>query len=351
MHKLNLSIEKLASNGAGIARHEGKIYFVPWGVPGDKVLVQVEKERKDYNEARLLEIVEKSPDHAEPLCPYFYKCGGCQLQHLTYPAQLKWKREIVRDALKRIARLPENSVAEVLPSPKIWNYRTRIQLHQDRQGKVGFYKPESHEVVEIERCLIADERLNEKIASHAAPAIELRVDDSPGFSQINPEQNQNLIHLVLEYLDVQPEDTVFDVYCGSGNFTFSLASRVRHVWGIEKHESSLEEARQKMTQEGIENISWKQGSAFKVLHDLFKQQVSCDRMVVDPPRRGLDEVLEAVLLFKPMVLVYVSCNPATFARDAACLVKAGYQLTHCQPIDMFPQTAHVEIVSGWGKGD
>lgn len=344
MTTLNLTIEKINSEGAGLARLDGKVHFVPWTVPGDVVLVQVEKARRDYAEARLLEIIEKSPDRVDPPCPYFSRCGGCQLQHLSYESQLKWKREILVDALKRIAHLPEVKVEAMIPSPKIWNYRSRIQLQQDQAGKVGFFKVKSHEIVEIEKCLIADERLNEKIAA-CRGGLELRIDNSTGFTQINPEQNKKLIELVIEYAEIKPSDRVIDLYCGNGNFTFHLASLSKQVWGIEINSHSLVSAQKKSEELQIKNILWISGSSKNALAQLRKKRVLCDMMLVDPPRQGLEEAMEGILNFEPRCLVYVSCNPSTFARDATRLVKAGYLLKRCQPVDMFPHTAHVELVA------
>ncbi len=349
-----LTIEKINSEGAGLARHNvaghgGKIYFVPWTAPGDVVLVQIEKDHRDYAEARILEIIEKSSDRVDPPCPYFSRCGGCQLQHLSYESQLKWKREILVDALKRIARLPEVQVEPMIPSYKIWNYRSRIQLQQDATGKVGFFKGKSHDIVEIESCLIADERLNEKMKKGITVGGELRVDDSTGFTQINPEQNKKLIELVVQYAEINSDDRVIDLYCGNGNFTFSLAALSKKVWGVEINSDSLVNAQKKAEALQIKNISWISGSSKNALAQLRKEGVVCDVMLVDPPRQGLEEAMEEILSFAPRRFIYVSCNPATFARDAAQLVKGGYLLERCQPVDMFPQTAHVELVSKFSR--
>ncbi|MBI2340964.1 MAG: class I SAM-dependent RNA methyltransferase [Deltaproteobacteria bacterium] len=174
--KLTVSIEKLNSEGEGLARHMGKVIFIPWGVPGDTVSIQIEEEQKDYSRGRILDIVQKSPDRADPPCPYFFNCGGCQLQQMTYESQLKSKKEMVLDALRRIAKMPDAACEDVIPSPKTWNYRSRIQIQRDREGKIGFFRAESHEIVEIEKCLIADERLNEKLA-------ELRRQEAEGGKQ------------------------------------------------------------------------------------------------------------------------------------------------------------------------
>ena len=169
--KITVTIEKLNSEGEGLARHLGKVIFIPWGVPGEVVSVQIEEAHKDYNRGRIIDIVQKSPDRTDPPCPWFFNCGGCQLQQMTYEAQLKWKKEIVLDALRRIAKMPDATIEEVIPSPKIWNYRSRIQIQRDREGKIGFFKSQSHEIVEIEKCLIADERLNEKLRKLMIPPV------------------------------------------------------------------------------------------------------------------------------------------------------------------------------------
>lgn len=376
--KFTLQIEKLTSEGVGLARHEGKVFFVPWTVPGEKVVVQIEKEHKDYNETHLLEIVEQSKDRIDPPCPYFYRCGGCQLQHINYEGQLKWKKEIVLDALTRISKITQPIVEEMIPSPKIWNYRSRIQLQKDQAGKIGFYKTKSHEVVEIDSCLIADERLNERSkevkegvegseaqdksreTKHEARGtkqeemeskdaeedwpLELRVDDSSAFTQINPEQNENLVRLVLEYADVKKTDQIFELFCGSGNFTFPLSQKGGHVWAIDKDSEAVRKGEKISSEKDITNITWKQGTVSRLLSQFKKKGLGCSLLVADPPRSGLAEAMEEILLFSPKKIVYVSCNPATFARDAARLIRSDYRLQKCQPIDMFPQTAHVEVV-------
>ena len=342
-----MKIEKLNSEGAGIARYEGKICFVPWAVPGDTVLVQVEKEGRDFNECRLLEIFEKSPDRVDPPCPYFLNCGGCQLQNLSYEAQLKAKQAIVTDALKRIAR-SDISVPPIIPSPKIWNYRNRIRLHRDRKGKIGFFKSSSHEIIEIDTCLIADDRLNEKLKRVAFPPaadeLELRLDASRAFSQVNEAQNETMIKLVLKFASPKKGEKIIDLYCGAGNFTFPLAKTGADVIGVEKSGAEIEEARKRAATEKVTNIRWIQQTAFSALVGLKGDGVACDTLVADPPRRGLAEAVEGIRPLSPKKIVYVSCNAATFARDVNGLTKMGYRLDKIQPLDMFPQTAQVEII-------
>lgn len=347
--KGEVTIEKLNSRGCGLGRFGGKIIFVPWGIPGDRLFVQIEKKHHDYNEARLLQIVEKSPDRVEPPCPYFFVCGGCQLQQMSYEAQLKWKRQIVVDAVRRISRISLPEIPPVIPSPKVWNYRSRIRLHRDRKGRVGFYKAGSHEVVEIEKCLIADERLNEKLKSQIPNSklqeeFELRVDGCEAFSQVNVEQNEKLVGLVVKWAALEGKESVIDLYCGGGSLTFPLAAKARTVIGIDRDIHTISEAISRSATRGVRNIRWIQGSAFQVLLGFKKEGLVVDLLVMDPPRRGVAEAIEGVFSLKPKRIVYVSCNPATFARDTARLVREGYHLTSCQPLDMFPHTAHIEVV-------
>lgn len=352
--QLTLKIEKLNSSGEGMARYEGKVCFVSWSVPGDTVVAQIEKENRDYNKCRILEIVEKSPDRVLPPCPYFFNCGGCQLQQMTYEAQLKWKREIIIDALKRISGLLTLQIPDVISSPKIWNYRNRIRLHVDRKKRIGFYRHQSHELIEINECLIADEKLNERLqalragAIHESPlqdSIELRVDEKRSFTQVNPEQNENLLRIMLEMAQLGGGERVIDLYCGHGNLTFLLAEKSKSVIGIDREITAINEAIALTSARKIQNIRWIQGSALTTLMGLKKEGMVIDLLVTDPPRRGLAEATEGVLALKPGRIVYVSCNPATFARDTMSLLHGGYQLTRLQPLDMFPHTSHVELVA------
>lgn len=363
---MKLTIEKLASNGDGIARHEGKVVFVPWSVPGDVVSIQIERDQRDFSEGRLLTIEQPSPDRVAPPCPYFYKCGGCQLQQMTYEAQLRWKKEIVREALERIGGLRSAAVSDVIPSRKIWNYRSRIQLHSDRKGRVGFYSAGSHQIVEIESCLIADERLNEQLLSLRATggrvAIprdttgdcfanarndrsgELRTDTGSSFTQINSAQNDNLIRLVLEMSAIKTSDKILELYCGDGNLSLPLAQGGAELNGIDRDSAALDEGRKKSNAAGLKNIRFVCGDVTAIIKSLLQEKRIFDLLVVDPPRRGLEGVAERLTGFGARKIIYVSCNPATFARDAKTLLQSGYELKECQPLDMFPQTAHVEMI-------
>lgn len=347
MKKIFLKIENLASNGSGVGRREGKVYFVPWGVPGDHLSVEVKKNNKNFIDASLVEIIEKSPHRMAPPCPYYFKCGGCQLQHIGYESQLRFKKEIIRNALKRIGRLNENCVEDVVPAKNVWHYRTKIELHRNGNNRLGFYKLQSHEVVEIDRCLIADERLNKKMAllknSPGSPSsIHLSLDGSLGFSQANQGQNEILIRSVVELIDPKLNENIFDLYCGGGNFTIPLSNKARHLVGVERSQEGYNQAVGVAQKKDIHNITWIHASVASALITL--QGTPCDKMIVNPPRFGMAQEIKGIVSFRPVRIVYVSCNPATFARDASHLAEGGYSLEKCLPVDMFPQTVHCELV-------
>lgn len=333
----------------GLARSEGKVYFVPWALPGDEIDAKVEVEHANYSEASIVKITKKSSERVKAPCQYFLNCGGCRLQHLDYDAQLRWKKVIVEDALSKI---PKNKIEceDVLPSPKIWNYRNRIQVHHNRQGQWGFYESKSHHVIEIDECLIAEENLNDqlrelkKIKAKGSQTAELSVKEQEGFTQVNTSQNEVLIAKILEFVQPTAESIILDVYCGSGNFTIPLAAKAKKVIGLEKSRDALTEAQQKAAASKIGNIQWRQGIASRLLYQCVQEEISFDAMVLDPPRRGLEEALKFVVQLKIPLVVLVSCEPATFARDAAGLIAAGYQFEKIQPLDMFPHTPHVEVV-------
>lgn len=349
MSRLTVTIEQINSSGAGVARHEGKVYFVPFAVPGDVVEIMVVREHKRYAECRILRIISKSPHRVEPPCPYYFKCGGCQLQHVTYDEQLKAKQNQVINALSRLGKFQNVSVAPTRPSPEIFNYRNRIRLHRDKAGRVGFFSAGSHKLIEIEKCLIAREELNIRIKAikdggeNFPPDGELRADGAKAFGQVNPEQNENLVRQVIDFAVLTGNEEVVDLYAGSGNFSFPLAQKAKKVWAIERDAAAVEWGKKKSAS-GRSPIIWINASALKGLLDL-KREGACPSVIVcDPPRQGMKEALDALVALNPQKIIYVSCDPATFARDCGVLAQKGWQLGEAVPLDMFPQTAHVEVV-------
>lgn len=356
-NKITLTIDSLNSDGQGVARREGKVYFVPWAIPGDVVEVVIKNESPQLAECLIDKWVTLSSDRVTPPCPHFFECGGCQLQHMSYAAQLQHKTSVVKEALDRIGRQSSSLVHPTLPSPQEWNYRSRIQIHQNQKGQWGFYKKNSHDVVPVKECPIANENVNSQLSQlwessqkktptkNAEKSRILRSDLLPSFSQAHSGMNKLLVDQVIEYVEPDKKDKIFDLYAGAGNYTLALAKFVERVVAIEKDSVSVNFGLKESSQQKIENISWRQGPVYDVLKQVKQEGHKCHKMIVNPPRQGLENVIERMLEFHPQKIIYVSCHPGTWARDVARLHDSGYKLKHCQPLDMFPQTVHVETVS------
>ncbi len=400
-------LTSIAHGGAALGRHEGKVIFVPYALPGEVVRVEVTDDRGRYAHARLLEVLEPSPDRVPPSCPYFgpQGCGGCQWQHIAYEAQLRYKATVVADQLARIGRLADPPVRPTLPDPAGWAYRNQARFHPAPKGGLGFRTAASHRVVAVEQCLILHPLLVELYVSldlnlpglcaltlragiatsERMVIFEMEGDEppslttdlpvscvlllsdgphvnligrnhltetvagrsyrisAPSFFQANTAQAEQLVRLVLEYLDLQGGETVLDGYCGVGLFTLPLAERAGLVMAVERDPPAVEDLLENTA--GVENVEIVEGPVGAVLADL---DGPLDAVVVDPPRTGLErEALEGLVAARPARIVYVSCDPATLARDGRQLAQAGYRLVEVQPVDMFPQTYHVETVSLW----
>lgn len=351
---MQLKIEKLIHGGNGVGTFEGKKFFVPFTAAGDLVEVRITKDHGNFAEAELVRVLQTSSERALPPCPVFGRCGGCQWQHLSYEAQLKWKRAIVVESLNRIGKFDlqdaENLVVPTKASPQEWHYRNRIQLHV-RNGKVGFYAAKSNEVVEFEHCYISHEKLNEELNAKRSEiaqrdrGIQLRLDDSTFFTQVNTEQNEFLREELLRWVSELPHQKVLELYAGAGNFTFALAQAADEVVAcdIDVQAINLAKKRQKEL-DPAQKIQFSAVSAEDLVKNMQKQANSFDGIVLDPPRKGANEVLPFLIQLKPKWMLYISCDPATFSRDINYLAQNGYQLKKMQPVDMFPQTFHIEVM-------
>ena len=322
----NLKIEKLiyGGNGAGfIARMP---VFVPMTVPGDEIECEIVRKHKGYVEGRILRIIRPSPNRVVPKCEHFGRCGGCQWQHVAYAAQILWKQMILEEQLLRIGKIKEPNVLPTIPSPRAWNYRSRIKLHKDKDGRTGFYAQGTRDLIEIEDCLIAGAGVKEN-----------------GFTQVNPSQNENLKELIKLLVKETGVKTVLELYCGSGNLTFPTMDIVDYIEASDSDRHAIHSA-VKLEKQGM-------GPKFTVesgkctLERILKEKKQFDCLLVDPPRDGCKDILVGILRFKPPVIIYVSCNPSTLARYVGALIQGGYSLKSSQPIDMFPQTYHIESVS------
>ncbi len=337
-------IDRVAFGGQGVGRLPGgKVCFVPFTLPGEKVCVRIRRELKTYAEGELTRIVEASPERVKPACPVFGRCGGCQYQHATYPRQLAMKRDQVVDALRRIGGFPDPPVAETLASPHEFHYRNRITVHA-KDGKIGFYGPKSRSLIEVATCPIASVPVNTQLTTLLADKPQdgeytLR-EPSPfrGFRQVNDAVAAQLLDVTAEMLE-PGGPLVVDAYCGAGFFAKRLRKHFEMVIGIEWSSDAVRAAR---AGAGAGEI-YLLGDVKRHLPAALKAAPPADTAVIlDPPAEGCDSVIIDLLRERaPRRIVYVSCNPSTLARDLKRL-GSGFRLDRVVPIDMFPQTAEIE---------
>ncbi len=365
---LKLKLESMALGGEAVSSHEGKKIFVPWGVEGDTVIAEIFEDKKDYARAKILEVLEESPHRTKAPCPYFFKCGGCQWQHIRYESQVAFKQKLLLSALQRTGKIENPILKAPILATKTLHYRSKIRLQLSKKGKLGFYQPHSREVVEIDSCAIADEKLNEKIskakqlgmqllAQNAAKSHDIEInlhndkvklvadeEDESVFSQANSSQNEILKEKVLEYLNLQGKEKLLELFAGDGNFSFYLASHLSQITAVESSPQAIVCAEEKSTKKHVRNIDWIESTAHRYLATLPKQ-APFDRVLLDPPRMGFSQGIEALAALKAPLIVYVSCDPATMARDVKDLMMKGYRHEFSQLIDMFPQTYHIESIN------
>ncbi|RFC42727.1 MAG: 23S rRNA (uracil1939-C5)-methyltransferase [Verrucomicrobia bacterium] len=345
--KCELLIERVSYGGAGIGKLGGKVVFVPFTIPGERVLVEIVRQKKNFAEAALLSVLEPSPDRRKALCPVFGVCGGCAYQHVDYATQLEWKADQVRDLLERVGRIAAPSVAAALASPKEWAFRNRIRVHSG-DGLTGFYSKHGHKIVDVESCAIASAEVNEELlrlrATRPAPGeTSLAVKrEVRYFEQTNDGAAEVLVRLV-ENSAGEGRGTLVDAYCGAGFFGHRLAARFERVVGIESHEGAVAKARR----QGLENEQYICGDVAAHLGDILETADRARTLVLlDPPAAGVEARVTDLLIALPVQqVVYVSCDPATLARDLGALVRGGYVLGKVTPVDMFPQTADIEVVA------
>jgi 23S rRNA (uracil1939-C5)-methyltransferase len=406
---IQLTLTALAYGGEAIGRHDGRAVFVPFGLPGEIVRARIIEERKNFARAELVEVVKASPERIAPRCPHYTACGGCHLQHLPYPAQLRVKTEVLRDQLTRIGKIQNPPVREIVPSPNEWNYRNHIQFHLDENAKLGFiaaptasarHDAASLSVLPITECHLPEADINalwptldfepgtplNRVSLRAGhdimlilesdspetPELELESDisvvhlleDDPvimagddyivievlgrpfkvsaaSFFQVNTPMAAKMVEHLLEVLPLSPASILMDVYCGVGLFSAFLAPGVKKVIAIEAAPSSCEDFAVNLDE--FDNVELYEAPAEEVLPHLKK---FADIVLLDPPRAGLDKaVIDALIAKKTETIAYVSCDPATLARDAARLIAGGYKLKQVTPFDLFPQTYHIESIS------
>lgn len=364
--ELVVRVGDVAFGGDGVARVEGFVVFVPFALPGEDVRVEIVESKGKFARAHPLEVVTPSPHRVEPPCAYYGWCGGCQYQHVDYPAQLALKERQVRDALARIGKIDDPPVRSAAPSPRPYGYRNRITLHQalDREtGKprTGFFAFDNRTLIDVERCLLAEADLNEKLREVRRESnrplrrrltLRSRLEewDIPGDSFF--QNNRYALPLMLDAVRAavaEPRPAlVVDVFCGVGLFAVELADHADSVTGIDVDADAIRAAQANARRRKKDNVSFSGGPVDRLLPGVLETGPP-DRTVVilDPPRTGCPRrALEVLRETLPARVVYVSCNPPTLARDLRHLCVDGpYVLRDVLPIDMFPQTSHVECVA------
>jgi 23S rRNA (uracil1939-C5)-methyltransferase len=398
---VRLTLDDMAAGGDAVGRHEGQVIFVPLALPGETVQVRLMEQRKSFARGELVAIESPSPERVTPPCPYFGRCGGCQWQHASYTAQLAYKERIVHGQLVRIGKQEDPVVRPMLGMADPWRYRNHVQLRVTSEGRVGYYALKSHTIVPVAECPIAHEQLlpmwsalddcgaradllSLRAGVHTGEQLALiegqeqkpptppealpysclyrapngakhllsgrdhyheellgrRLRVSAGaFFQVNTLQAERMIVLLREYLQLEADETLLDAFCGVGALGLLLATEGVRLLGIESWEPSVRDAVHNAQGQGTFWVG-------DVAEVLAHRRPAADAIVLDPPRAGCTpETLAALAATGARRIAYVSCDPATLARDIARLGEHGYVLVETQPVDLFPQTFHIECVA------
>jgi 23S rRNA (uracil1939-C5)-methyltransferase len=379
---LMLRAGPIVFGGASLARlDDGRVAMLSYAAPGELVEATVERVHADYVEAVTSRVVEPSPDRVEPRCPLFGECGGCQLQHIAYPAQLVAKEAVVREQLRRIGGLDDRAVRPIVGAAEPWAYRNHLRFSCGKKwGDVGFISRRGRGLLKVECCPIAERWVSDQLPRFQGKGaglhqLQVRYSRATGshlvwpplegapvatgqksyteelaghrfevnaaaFFQVNHAQAEEMVRLVGAALPASGRLLV-DAFAGVGTFAVIFANRFDRVVAIEESAAAVRDAAGNIA--GTPNVEMLAGKVEYVLPTL---DLAPDAIVLDPPRPGCHpQVLDALIRFGCRVVVYVSCNPATLARDLRILVDRGYTLDYVTPIDMFPQTGHIECVA------
>jgi 23S rRNA (uracil1939-C5)-methyltransferase len=376
---LEVEIEKLLPGGLGLAHSEGITLMVSLSVPGDRLKVKVYKQQNDIAFASPVEILSKGAGRTEPLCTYFGQCGGCNLQQLTYSAQLEAKLEIVKDCLKRIGQMEPPDSLEIVPSPNPFQYRSRARFRYNREKRaIGFYAPQSNNLVDISVCPVLKPELQEKFLEirRNLPSFEketgeiqaiagncgvtLHPSDTESSEQVitvcgnNYHVNadsffQTNLELLPQMLQEAVQDlsgnSAIDLYSGVGLFTLPLAKKFKKVYAVESNRSAVDYSKINLKEAGLGNVD----VFCEMTGNWLAKQTKMDELdllLLDPPRVGADNLtIKGITDLNPKRIVYVSCDPATLSRDLRKLRNVGYEIVRMRAFDMFPQTHHIETVT------
>lgn len=384
--ELELTVETLTNLGMGVGRVDGWVVMVPFVIPGERVKARVYRNFQNYSDADLLEVIEASPDRIDPKCPLYTTCGGCQYQHMEYQRQLAEKTRHVEELMQKLGEI-DHPVDLAHGSPQVYNYRSKITPHYnrpDRDGRqpIGFLQyGRRNQIVDIEQCPIATEAINaelpeakeearraggkkrrqrggtllmrdvlEGVVTDPQAIVSERVGEvtfqfkAGEFFQNNPYILPELVEHVVSEAAAEGASYLVDAYCGVGLFALSTAKNFEEVAGVEISEPAVRWAQANARISNVKNVRFVIGKAEAIFNGL-KFPAEATAMVIDPPRKGCDESFRQQLLaYRPRRLVYVSCDPATQARDLKAFIAGGYKVTRIQPFDLFPHTRHIENV-------
>ncbi len=362
MRTVDLKVKDVAFGGKGVGRDNGKAVFIPFTIDGERVSAKIVREKKQFAEAELVDLVEISPHRVQPPCPYFGRCGGCSYQPIDYEHQLALKFRQVRDVLGRIGKLADVPMRPIIPSPSSYRYRNRITVHA-QDGVVGFFRRESHRLIDIEICPIARPEVNDALVDLRSRRVRdghytLRAEPGPRvFSQANDAVADALRALIARLIP-SGQELLVDAYCGAGFFAKTLLEKFERIIGIDWDKFAIEAARENATTKETYitgNIEEELRHALAGAVDRAARgplgstaPTSPNKkitLIVDPPASGLSAGTRRVIVdLAPATLIYVSCNPATLARD---LKELGdkFKIESVTPLDMFPQTAEIEVVA------
>ena len=436
------TVQDLTHEGHGVVKIDRYPIFVPYALIDEEIEYKIIKVKKNFAIGKLQQVHVASESRVEPPCVYYHKCGGCQLQHMDYQAQLAMKKEQVVNLFHRKGNFADTPIRDVIGMEDPWYYRNKSQLpvgrNKDGHVKMGFFRQRSHDIIDMEECLIQhpsqneimvalkqwfdelgvsvyDERSKRGLIRHVvirsgyytdqlmvifvtngkkfkqrntlvqrltsqfpqitsikqnintshsnvimgkksillfgAEQIDDRLSDvefkisDQSFYQINASQTEKLYQKALDYADLQGEEVVLDTYCGIGTIGLYMAPKAKHVYGVEVIPDAIEDARLNATRNGFNNTTFVPGKAEEVILKWKEQGIRPDVVMVDPPRKGCDErFIQTLRELQPKKIIYISCNPATQQRDVTQL-KDLYDLVEITPVDMFPQTTHVETVA------
>ncbi|WP_414838696.1 23S rRNA (uracil(1939)-C(5))-methyltransferase RlmD [Carnobacterium sp. TMP28] len=440
--KHTVKVEDLTHEGMGVAKIDGYPLFIEDALPGEEMEVKIHKTGKSFGYAKSMKRLTSSQNRVEMKDENFTRAGITPLQHMHYPAQLSFKKQQIKNVMKRIAKVSDVKILDTKGMTEPWGYRNKASVPVRKIGEkltTGFFRKNSHDLIAMENFYIQDPKIDQAIikvrdimrtynvkpynekdntgnlrhiivrrgyytgemmivlvtrtaklfpASKIIPditealpevvsivqnvnptrtntilgedAIVLFGEDKytdtllgktyeishRSFYQVNPTQTEKLYTVILDFAGLTGEETVIDAYSGIGTIALTLADNAKHVYGIESIEPAVENARANAALNNVENVTFEAGLAEEVMAEWSKQGRKADLVVVDPPRKGLEEAfIDAVIEIAPAKMIYVSCNPATLARDVALLIEGGYTAEKIQPVDLFPQTSHVESVT------